>query len=140
MVDIDHEIKIQASPEKVFKALSDVQDLKAWHTAHIQPKAGMDHVLVFNAAEKPEFLWKVMEIEPDKEITWKCIEGPGNSSGTEVIYKISKTNDHRTLVEMKHAHWPHQEGNFRKCNTLWGILLHHLKTYLETGKPDPAIR
>jgi hypothetical protein len=25
-----------------------------------------------------------------------------------------------------------------KCNTYWGVLLHHLRQYVETGTPRPA--
>lgn len=136
MADINHEIKIQATPEKTFKALSTINDLKAWHTANIEDKSGE---LSFNATGKPQFVWKVVESIPNKKLTWECLEGPGDSVGTKVSYALSKTDDNRTLVELSHVSWPDEAGNFRKCNTLWGILLHHLKNYVESGKPNPAI-
>lgn len=139
MADINHEIKIQASPEKIFHALSNLNDLRAWHTAHIEGQPVLNSVLSFKAAEKPIFLWKLIQIEPNKKIAWECVEGPGDSAGTKAIYTISKADDNRTLVELSHTSWPNQQGNFRKCNTLWGILLHHLKNYVETGKANPAI-
>lgn len=135
MADIHHEIKIQASPEKTFKALSTLSGLKAWHTAHIEEQDG---ALRFSAADKPTFLWK-LTLHKGKEVVWECLEGPGDSVGTKAIYKLSETDDGRTLVEFSHTLWPNQELNFRKCNTLWAILLHHLKKYVETGKTDPAI-
>lgn len=140
MADINHEIKIQASPEKIFKAISNLSDLKAWHTAHIDGKSELNGVLSFNGTGKPKFLWKLIQIEPNKKVTWECVEGPGDSVGTKAIYTLSKEGDGRTLVLLSHTSWPGQEGNFRKCNTLWGILLHHLKNYVETGKADPAIQ
>lgn len=137
MTNIDHEIKIEASPEKVSQALLNLNELKAWHTARIEGRPG--GVLSFNGTDKPAFLWKIIENEPHKLITWECMDGPGDSIGTKAIYSLSKTGDGRTLVELQHTSWPDQEGNFRKCNTLWGVLLHHLKTYVETGKQVPAI-
>lgn len=138
MADINHEIKIQTSLEKAFKALSNLNDLKKWHTAHIEEKGRGEREFNFMATGKPAFLWKMIRIEPNHQVTWECLEGPGDSVGTQAIYKLSKKDD-QILVELSHTSWPDQEGNFRKCNTLWGILLHHLKKYLETGKTDPAI-
>lgn len=139
MATINHEIKIQATPEKTFKALSNLNDLKAWHTAQIDGKPELNGVLSFKGNGSPTFLWKIVQLEPGKKVAWECIEGPGDSVGTKAIYTLSKTPDNRTLVELSHTSWPHEEGNFRKCNTLWGVLLHHLKNYVETGKAEPAI-
>lgn len=139
MADINHEIKIQSSPEKTFKALSTLSGLKSWHTAHIDGKFELNAVLEFNGTGKPVFLWKIIQLEPNKIVALECIKGPGDSVGTQAIYKVSQTTDHRTLVELTHNSWPDQEGNYRKCNTLWGILLHNLKNYVENGKAEPVI-
>lgn len=138
MADIDHEIKIQATPEKTFKALSTLNDLKAWHTANIEEQSGSKN-LSFNATGKPQFVWHIVASIPNKQVTWECVKGPGDSTGTKAIYNLSKTDDGRTLVELSHIFWPDETGNFRKCNTLWGVLLNHLKKYVETNKTDPAI-
>ena len=53
-------------------------------------------------------------------------------------FTLTKTDDDRTLLEHVHAGWPGTHGNFRKCNTTWGVLLHHLRDYAETGNPAPA--
>lgn len=139
MAEINHEIKIQGSLEKTFKALTEVSGLKSWHTASIDGKSGIDQVLSFHGKNTPAFVWKVIELEPNKKLIWECVKGPGNSAGTKAFYALSKTNDDRTLVEFSHTSWLDEKDNFRKCNTLWGILLHHLKNYVETGKTDPAI-
>jgi uncharacterized protein YndB with AHSA1/START domain len=58
--------------------------------------------------------------------------------GTTATFTLTKTDDGRTLVEHVHAGWPGTHGNFRKCNTTWGVLLHHLRQYAETGDAAPA--
>lgn len=140
MAEITHEIKINAPLDKTFKALSTLNGLKSWHTADIEGNLSPNEVLTFKGEGKPVFRWKIIKIEPNKELVWECIEGPGDSIGTETIYTLSKTSDNCTLVEMSHTSWPDQGGNFRKCNTLWGILLYHLKKYVETNHPEPAIK
>jgi hypothetical protein len=60
--------------------------------------------------------------------------------GTIARFQISPLSDGRTLVEFSHSGWPDTKGNFRKCNTLWAVLLFHLKKYLSTKQAEPAFR
>ena len=58
--------------------------------------------------------------------------------GTTATFTLTRTDDDRTLRRLQHAGWPGTHGNFRKCNTTWGVLLHHLRDYVETGDAAPA--
>ncbi|MDF2997286.1 MAG: Activator of Hsp90 ATPase 1 family protein [Xanthobacteraceae bacterium] len=82
----------------------------------------------------PDFVWKVTADDP-KLIVWECISGPGDAQGTTAEFALSSPGDSRVLVGFSHSGWPHQEGNFAKCNALWGMLLHHLREVAEGGKP-----
>jgi hypothetical protein len=57
--------------------------------------------------------------------------------GTTATFLITPHGD-RTFLELKHSGWPGTHGNFRKCNTIWGVLLHHIQQYVQTGTPAPA--
>jgi hypothetical protein len=92
------------------------------------------------ADDAPTFRWAIEPGKSGNEIVWQCVEGPGDSVGTEASFKISDADKGRTLIEFAHRGWPHTGGNFRKCNTRWAVLLHHLCKYLETGKADPALK
>ena len=138
MVDINHEIKVKSSPERVFAALTKVDDLKAWHSAHVSGEGRVGGVLHIEGSGEPGFDWKVTELNPAKRVGWACTAGPGDSAGTTVVFQLSPADQGRTLVECIHAGWPGTHGNYRKCNTLWGVLLHHLKQYVETGTAAPA--
>jgi len=87
---------------------------------------------------QPLFVFEITEQSPPHSVEWCCIEGPNDSVGTTVSYHLSETDRGRTLVEVAHKGWPGTHGNYRKCNTYWGILLHHLKQYAETGVARPA--
>lgn len=136
MTEIHHEIKISAPQEKVYEAVSQLKGLRAWYAAQMEgsPPQGS---FTFKATGKPRFHWQVVENSP-KKIVWKCLEGPGDAAKTQVVYQFSQTADGRTLVEFSHVDWPGAKGNYRKCNTIWGILLHHLKKYVETQKVEPV--
>jgi uncharacterized protein YndB with AHSA1/START domain len=138
MAEINHEIKIKAAPDRVFAALTTVEGLKSWHSAHVEGHVSVGRVLKFVHSGKPTFRWEITELDAPKRVAWQCVEGPGDSVGTRAIFELSPTDDGRTLVECAHMGWPGTHGNYRKCNTLWGILLHHLKQYAETDKAAPA--
>jgi uncharacterized protein YndB with AHSA1/START domain len=138
MVDIQHEIKIRAMPERVFQALTSVEGLTAWHSAGVQGDSARGGVLTFEHTSAPTFRWEVTESVSPMRVAWKCLAGPGNSAGTVVTFDLSATADGRTLVELAHTGWPDTRGNYRKCNAYWGVLLFHLKQYVETGARNPA--
>jgi uncharacterized protein YndB with AHSA1/START domain len=138
MAAIDHEIKIEASPERIFEALTTAGGLKSWHTAHVEGDGAPGHAWRFEFTERPTFRWEVTQSASPTHVAWRCIEGPGDSVGTSVTFDLSGADKDRTLVELAHTGWPGTHGNYRKCNTYWGVLLHHLKQYVETGIPGPA--
>ena len=138
MADIHHEIKINAPQEQVFVALTTLQGLTGWHSANVSGDAGLHGAIVFQSPARPPFEWKVAGLSKPNEVAWICIQGPGDSVGTAARFVLSASPDGRTLVELSHSGWAGTGGNYRKCNTLWGVLLHHLRKYAETGKPDPA--
>ena len=138
MVAIDHELKIRATPERVFEAFTTAQGLKSWHSAHVEGDGAPGHAWRFRFTGRPTFRWEVTECSPPTLVAWRCVEGPGDSVGTSVTFRLSRVDEGRTLVELTHAGWPGTHGNFRKCNTYWGVLLHHLQQYVETGAPCPT--
>jgi len=138
MAEINHEIKIAAAPEKVFAALTKAEGLKGWQSAHVEGDGSHSKPWRFEFAERPTFRWEVTESVSPKRVVWRCVEGPGDAVGTGVTVQLSGADRGRTLVEFAHTGWPGTDGNYRKCNTYWGVLLHHLKQYVETGVPRPA--
>jgi uncharacterized protein YndB with AHSA1/START domain len=138
MSQIEHEIKVKASAEQITQALTNTAQLEAWHGGKVTAVPGG---MRFDFADgAPTFEWAVDASRSPREIIWRCVRGPGDSAGTDVSFKISPADKERTLVELIHDGWPHTRGNYRKCNTQWAILLHHLRAFLETGKPGPALK
>jgi uncharacterized protein YndB with AHSA1/START domain len=138
MSQIDHEIKVKASAERIAQALANPEQLEAWHGGKVTAVAsGWRFDFVDDA---PTFEWAAQTCRFPGEVTWRCVHGPGDSVGTTVSFKISPADKGRTLVELVHSGWPHTGGNYRKCNTLWAVLLHHLRAFVETDKPGPALK
>jgi hypothetical protein len=137
MADIKHEIKIDAAPQAVLQALTSASELTKWHTSRTENKNGKDETFTIYPKDGPTFEWKVLK--PDsRTVEWQCVAGPGDSVGTTARFELSPLSDGRTLVEFSHSGWPDTHGNFRKCNTLWAVLLFHLQKYLSTKQAGPA--
>jgi len=137
MPQIEHEIKVHGAPEQVFAALTTLQGITSWQTPQATGTGEVGSRWKFTFEGLPDFVWEVRSSEPSR-VEWLCIEGPGDSAGTTAAFDISETDDGRTLVELTHSGWPSTRGNFRKCNTLWGVLLFHLAQSVRTGNPAPA--
>jgi uncharacterized protein YndB with AHSA1/START domain len=134
--EIDHEIRIAATQEKIYAALTTLDGVTGWHTPTATGTGEVGSEWVFSFADHPEFGWEVLESSPNR-VVWRCTRGPGDSVGTTATFTLSPLGE-RTLVELQHAGWPGTHGNFRKCNTTWGVLLHHLRDYVETDTAATA--
>lgn len=138
MATISHEIRISASVASVYDALTTNRGMQGWHTAVVEGDGTPGSNWVLDFPGKAGFTWEITKQVADSDVEWRCVAGPGDSVGTTVGYKISDAGDGRTLLVITHSGWPDENGNFRKCNTLWGVLAHHLQQYVETGTRAPA--
>lgn len=127
MTAIRHEVKVRATPARVHEALLAADALAHWHGAAVE-RVGQEWRLRYPGG--PTFRWKVATETP-AQVSWVCTEGPGDAPGTTAMFALSALPDGRTLVEFEHGGWPHTDGNFRKCNTLWAGLLHQLARHVE---------
>ena len=134
---IQHEIAIGANVDKVFEAITTQNGLRGWNTVNVEGdgKVGSEWTLRYSG--RPEFAWRI-DKSGDRSVSWTCTRGPGDSVGTVARYVLEPLPDGRTRVFFTHDGWPGTHGNFTKCNTLWGGLLHHLKEFVESGKATPA--
>jgi uncharacterized protein YndB with AHSA1/START domain len=128
MAEIQHELKIRAPRPKVFSTLTDRMALERWHRAKVS--AG-EREWRIAYPDGTVFRWNVVESSPGR-VAWRCVEGPGQAVGKEASFAVTEAGNDRTLVEFAHAGWPGTDGNYRKCNTRWAILLHQLQREAET--------
>ena len=134
---IEHELTVTAAASSVHDAIATRDGLRGWNTSRVtgDGKAGSEWTLSYDGA--PDFRWRVDRSDASG-VAWTCTHGPGDSLGTTVQYVLTRMPDGRTRVSLRHDGWPHREGNFNKCNTLWGAMLFRLKDFVESGKSAPV--
>jgi uncharacterized membrane protein len=132
-----HAVNIKADASKVRDALTTLQGLKGWTMAEVSGTGDVGTTWTLKYANGPTFTWKIVTHDTDR-ISWKCVEGPGDSVGTSVTFDLGKGSHGRVHLAFAHEGWPHQEGNFAKCNALWGMMIHQLRAFAEHGRVAPA--
>jgi uncharacterized protein YndB with AHSA1/START domain len=132
-----HAVTIKADIAEIRDALATLQGLKGWSMAEVSGGGGVGAKWSLKYAAGPTFVWQITAHDADK-VSWTCVEGPGDSVGTTVTYTFARAPDGRVRLTLAHEGWPHQEGNFAKCNALWGMMLHQLRAYAEHGRVAPA--
>lgn len=138
MASTQHKITVNAPAAKIFNAISTIEGLKGWYTPTIEGNTAKGQEATFLFSGKKSFRWKFVEIKPFTHVKWECLEGPGAARGTSVSFSIEEKGPHQASVDCDHDNWPDGHGAIKTCNTLWGILMGHLKQYAESGHPDPA--
>jgi len=142
MPDIIHRIGIKSSLVNVYKAASTINGLSNWWTDEVEgeEKVGGKIKFTFRTRQKEimgQMSMEVMELNPDKHVRWRCIEGPPEWIGTNVTFDLS-LQDGQTILIFGHRNW-NEEVEFKAhCSMKWAIFLLSLREYVESGKGKPS--
>ena len=124
-----HAVKISADHARVREALTTARGLEHWTAAKVSDQRAAGE-WSFKHLDGPSFVWRITLPDADT-VVWTCIAGPGDAAGTTATFQLASAADGRLHLTLDHGGWPHQEGNFVKCNSLWGMMLHRLRDYAE---------
>src|SRR5688572_13888925 len=98
MVDIIHRIGFRATPERVYKAVATLEGLRNWWTDDVEgdEKVGGNIVFTFRSATGDvlgKMVMKVTELNNEKNVRWKCTDGPEEWIGTDITFDLSLQGD-----------------------------------------------
>ena len=85
-----HAVNITADTAKVREALTTLQGLKGWTMAEVSGGGSVGGKWSLKYANGPTFVWEIAAHDGDR-ISWKCVEGPGDSVGTGVTFVPVRT-------------------------------------------------
>lgn len=149
MPEITYRFSVDASPSRVFDALTDQSHVAKWWTPDctLDQKAGGHATFEFKGADGRLDGYSLMRIEklvPGELVEWKCIEQDyqGNTDwiGTTVRFRLADNGRGGTEVDFAHLDWKSTEGTYYRCTDGWRhVLQASLKNYLETGKGEPYL-
>jgi uncharacterized protein YndB with AHSA1/START domain len=137
MDTINDEIRIKASPEKAYEALTTQAGYRGWwnNVAEVPTNVGGEPNLLFNKeGQKVHMRYRIDEIAPTS-IKWTCIEHDMPSwVGTQLHWQIRGAGN-EVVVALEHSGWKDAAPEMVKGG--WKHFLGSLKSYLETGTGQP---
>lgn len=137
MVDILHQVGIASTPDKVYDAITTIDGLSGWWAENTTGGTNLGDVIAFRFAPGG-FDMQVVELDRDKHVLWKVVEGPDEWVGTTIDWQLKQDGDY-TAVLFRHLGWAEPVPFMHHCSTKWAVFLLSLKELVETGKgrPDP---
>lgn len=142
MADIIHRIGIRSSSEKVYAALSTQQGLSGWWTEDVEGEEKTGGRIRFRFRTKAgdiigEMLMEVKNLDPKKEVKWRCVEGPADWIGTDISFEWSE-QDGQVIIIFGHRNWAEATESMAHCSMKWAVFLLSLRELVETGKGKPS--
>ncbi len=138
MADILHRITIDAAPDRVFDALTVSEGLQSWWTQDSNATPETGSVAVFKFLQGTiVFRMRVEELVPGKRVTWLCLGDLQEWEETQLTWELESTESGGTDLRFAHRGWASTEGEYPRCNTTWGHLMHLLKAYAESKPVEP---
>lgn len=137
MEKIIHNITISAPLEKVFYAVSTEKGFKGWWA---QDTEAQGDNFIFSFSNKQYIAkFKVVKKRENKLIRMDAFEGMTEQWAESYLLFELEENDGNTILTFTHGNWKEQNQEYAMCNTNWGKLMFHLKSFAETGNPNPMM-
>ncbi len=142
MADIIHRIGIRSSASNVYKALSTIEGLANWWTDEVEGEERIGGKIEFTfrsetGEEIGKMVMEVQELNPQKDVRWRCIDGPAEWIGTDITFQLSQ-QDAQTIIIFGHRNWREAVEFTAHCSMKWAVFLLSLREYVETGKGKPS--
>jgi len=137
MTNILHRVVIETSPETLYKALTEQEQLSAWWTkTNTSGKLGSVAEFFFGPNDDHKVAMKITELALNKRVRWTCVEGAWVETGA---FQFEIQADERgSVLLFSHSGWNEANEFFMHCNSKWGFfLVVSLKALLETGTGQP---
>lgn len=129
---IKHLFHVDASPEKVFKAISTHHGLKNWWTIQTEGGENLDEIIQFRFGENGGSDMKIVELTPDKKIEWECVYSDHGWIGHKLTFQLDE-NDGKTRVRFSHIGQQQDEDFYAVCTFAWGRYFESLRQLCQTG-------
>ena len=110
-----HAVNVAADHAKVRDALTSVEGLKGWTMADVSGGGGVGSKWTLKYPGGPTFVWESSRSTITRS-HGSASRGRAIRSAPPSTFELGKTPHGRVHLTFSHAGWPHQEGNFDKCN------------------------
>ena len=142
MNEIKQTHTINAAPERVFRALTDANEITRWFASSAKSDAKTGGRFTYDyafddASRNHSAAGEYRDLTPGKSVAYSWPAGHANHP-TEVVFTLAP-NYGGTELTLVHSGWTEETaGSMKEHDMGWGFFLSNLKGYLEGGKDQRA--
>lgn len=136
MHDIEFDVYIKASPEQVYRAVSDSTILIDWwpKTCIGVPKKGSEYNFFFE--EPYDWYGTCIKAKENESFYIRITKSDEDWDNTIFGYQFD-IHKEGTMVSFSHKGWKENNHHYRNSSYCWAVLLKGLKNLLEKGEKLP---
>ena len=130
-------VAIKASPQRVYEALATRGGLARWWTTDVTGDSVPGGTLAFRFADVFKPNMRVVELQPEKVVRWKCVSGEKDWLDNVFVFDLVEENGLTLLMFRQEYARVLDDRTYGQFNYNWGYYLTSLKTLCETGAGTP---
>jgi uncharacterized protein YndB with AHSA1/START domain len=135
MPDIMHVVRIGATPEQVYAALTTAEGIRKWWTRDValDSQTGGTGEFRFNQGRTVTRV-RLDELEPPVRVRWTTIfsNAPAGWSGSTITFDL-RAEGSNTVLSFAHRGFRQADERYLRVSAGWAYYLTCLQRYLETG-------
>ena len=131
---IHHLLHINAPIDKVFTALTSIEELKLWYTTEVQGSSKLNEIIEFKFGGV-DFHTKVIELVANEKIVMECVATSLPLVGQKVTYELDQ-NDEKTRVRFSQDGFDELDDFYANMNFSASKYLESLRQYCQNGTSE----
>ena len=135
MIPIKLLMHINSTKEKVFKALTESNELSKWYTTVVNGKFELNEIISFEFVNFAKFKFKVIAIIQNESVYLEIVESEFGNVGHIMKYDLDE-NDGKTRVRYTYEGFDEMDDSYANMNYSSAKYLESLRQYCQTGKGE----
>jgi uncharacterized protein YndB with AHSA1/START domain len=135
MIPIKLLMHINSTKEKVFKALTESNELTKWYTTVVNGKFELNEIITFEFINFAKFKFKVIAIIQNESVYLEIVESEFDNVGHIMKYDLDE-NDGKTRVRFTYKGFDEMDDSYANMNYSSAKYLESLRQYCQTGKGE----
>jgi uncharacterized protein YndB with AHSA1/START domain len=137
MIDLFHNVPINAAPEKIYAAIATEAGMQGWWTRDTVMDARVGGKVEFGFDRRGmTFRMTITELAPNRAVRMSCSGDHPEWANTTLEWTIEQTGE-GSVLRFLHRGWRERSDFCASCNSMWGQLMFRLKGAVESGRPNP---
>ena len=135
MIPIKLLMHINSTKEKVFKALTESNELSKWYTTVVNGKFELNEIISFEFVNFAKFKFKVIAIVQNESVYLEIVESEFDNVGHMMKYDLDE-NDGKTRVRYTYQGFDEMDDSYANMNYSSAKYLESLRQYCQTGNGE----